>query len=78
MWYVTWSVTLREEHTSRVFEKRLLGRIIGQKRDKAVGGCRRLHNEEFHNLYTSPKVINSKKKRWAGHVASMGEIEIQI
>jgi hypothetical protein len=45
----TWSPTLREE----VFENRVLKRILGPKRDKVTGGCRKLHNEELHNLYSS-------------------------
>jgi hypothetical protein len=47
-----------------VFENRVLRRIFGPKRDEVTGGWRKLHNEEFHNLYSSP---------WAGHVARMGE-----
>jgi hypothetical protein len=42
-----------------------------------TGGWRRLHNEEFHNLYVSPdiiRVIKSRRLRWAGHVACMGEM----
>jgi hypothetical protein len=40
-----------------VFENRVLRRIFGPKRENVLGGCRRLHNEELHNLYTSPNVI---------------------
>jgi hypothetical protein len=50
-------------------------RIIGPKREEVAGGWRRLHNEELHNLYTSPNVIRgirSRRVRWAGHVARMG------
>jgi hypothetical protein len=47
----TWSLTLREEHRLRVFENRVLRRIFGPKRDEVTGGCRKLHNEELHNLY---------------------------
>jgi hypothetical protein len=50
---VTWSLTLREEHRLRVFEKRVLRRIFGPKRDEVTGGLRKLHNEELHNLYPS-------------------------
>jgi hypothetical protein len=46
----TWSLTLREEHTLRVFENRVLRRIFGKKRDEVTGGWRKLHNEELHNL----------------------------
>jgi hypothetical protein len=47
----TWSLTLREEHRLRVFEKRVLRRIFGAKRDEETGVWRKLHNEELHNLY---------------------------
>jgi hypothetical protein len=51
-------------------------RIFGPNRDEVTGGWRRLHNEELHNLYSSPSIIRmikSKRLRWAGHVAHMGE-----
>jgi hypothetical protein len=47
-------------------------RIFGPKRDEVMGGCRKLHNEKLHNLYSSPsiiRIIKSKRMRWAGHVA---------
>jgi hypothetical protein len=72
----TWSLTVREEHKLRVFENRVLRRIFGRKRDRVTGGCRKLHNEELHNLYSSPSIITiikSRRMRWAGHVARMGE-----
>jgi hypothetical protein len=72
----TWSVTLREEQRLRVFENRVLRRIFGPKRDEATGELRTLHNEELNDLYSSPniiRVINSRRMRWAGHVACMGE-----
>jgi hypothetical protein len=59
-----------------VFENRMLGRIFGPKRDEVTGGWRRLHNEELRNLYSSPniiRIIKSKRMRWAGNVARMGE-----
>jgi hypothetical protein len=71
----TWFGTLREEHRLRVFENRVLRRIIGPMRDEVTGGWGKLHNEELHNLYSSPSVIrmiNSKRMRLAGHVARMG------
>jgi hypothetical protein len=71
----TWSLTLREEQRLRVFENRVLRRIFGPKRDEVIG-WRRLHNEKLHNLYSSPsiiRVIKSRRKRWAGRVARMGE-----
>jgi hypothetical protein len=51
----TWSLTLREEHRLRVFENRVLKRIYGPKRDEVTGDWRKLHNEELHNLYYTPK-----------------------
>jgi hypothetical protein len=60
----------------RVFENRVLRRIFGPKRDEVTGGWRKLHNEELHNLYSSPsiiKMIKSRRMRWAGHVAPMGD-----
>jgi hypothetical protein len=70
----TWSLTLREEHRLRVFENRVLKRIFGPKRDEVTGECRKLHNEELHDLYSSPsiiRIIKSRRMRWAGHVALM-------
>ena len=70
-----WSLILREECRLRVFEKRILRRIFGPKRDEN-GGWRRLHNEELHSLYRSPnivRVIKSRRLRWAGHVARTEE-----
>jgi hypothetical protein len=60
----------------RVFENRVLRRIFGPKRDEVTGEWRKLHNEELHNLYSSPYIIRqvkSMRKRWAGHVARIGE-----
>jgi hypothetical protein len=72
----TWSLTLREENRLRVFENRVLRRIFGPKRDEVTGEWRKLQNEELHILYSSPNIIRqikSRKIRWAGHVARMGE-----
>jgi len=72
----TWSLTLREERRLRVFENRVLRRIFGPKRDEVTGELIKLHNEELNNLYSSPnivRVIKSRRMRWAGHVALMGE-----
>jgi hypothetical protein len=72
----TLSLTLRGEHRLRVFENRVLRGIFGPKRDEVIGGQRKLHNDELHNLYCSPSIIRmikSRRMRWAGHVARMGE-----
>ena len=72
----TWSLTLREERKPRVFENMVLRRIFGPRRDEVTGEWRRLHNEELNDLYCSPnivRVIKSRRMRWAGHVARMGE-----
>jgi hypothetical protein len=58
-----------------VFANRVLRRIYGPKRDEMTGGCRKLHNEELHNLYSSLNIIRrikTKTMRWAGHVARIG------
>jgi hypothetical protein len=71
----TWSLTVRVEHKLRVFENRVL-RIFGSNGDGVTGEWRTLHNEELHNLYSSPSIIRIIKSRgmmWAGHVARMGE-----
>jgi hypothetical protein len=71
----TRSLTLREEHRLWVFENRV-PRIFGPKRYEVMGGWRKLHNEELHNLYSFPSIITmlkSRRMRWAGHVARMGE-----
>jgi hypothetical protein len=73
---VTWSLILREEHRLRVLETRVLRRIFGPKRDEVIGEWRRLHIEERNDLYSSPniiQVIKSRRIRWTGHVARMGE-----
>jgi hypothetical protein len=58
-----------------VFENRVLRRIFGPKRDEVTGELRKLHNEELHDLYSSPSIIRIVKVRWlrwAGHAARMG------
>jgi hypothetical protein len=69
--------TLREEHRLRMFENRVLKRIFCPKREEVAGGWRILHNEELHNLYTSPNiisVINSRMMGWAEHVGCIEEM----
>jgi hypothetical protein len=57
-----------------VFENRVLRRIFGPKRDEMKGDWRKLHNEELHKLCSSPnRMIKSRRMRWAGYVARMGE-----
>ena len=59
-----------------MFENMVLRRIFGPRRDEVTGEWRRLHNEELNDLYSSPnilRVIKSRRMRWAGHVASVGE-----
>jgi len=59
-----------------VFENRVLRRMFGPKRDEVTAEWTKLHNEELNNLYSSPnivRVIKSRRMRWAGYVARMGE-----
>jgi len=59
-----------------VFENRVLRRIFEPKRDEVKGEWRKLHNDELNDLYSSPnivRVVKSRRMRWAGHVARMGE-----
>jgi hypothetical protein len=68
---------LREEHRLRVFENRTFRRMFGAKRAEVTGGRKKLHIEELHNSYSSPNIIRvtkSRRKRWAGYVARMGEM----
>jgi hypothetical protein len=64
-----------------VFENRVLRRIFGPKGDEVTGRWRKLHNEELHNLYSSPsiiRIIKSRRMRWAGQVARMGKRGMHI
>jgi hypothetical protein len=66
---------LRKEHRLRVFDRSVLRRIFGPKRE-VDRPWRKLHNDELHSLYASPtivRVIKSRGIRWVGHVARMGE-----
>jgi hypothetical protein len=70
----TWSLTLGEEHSLRVFKNGVSRKIFGPEREED-GSWRKLHNDELHSLYFSPnivRVIKSRRMRWAGHVARIG------
>jgi len=67
---------LKEERKLRVFENLVLRRIFGPRTDEVTEEWRRLHNEQLNDLYSSPnivQVIKSRRMKWAGHVACMGE-----
>jgi len=71
----TWSLTLREERRLRVFDKRVLRRIFGPKRQDVTRERKKRYNEELNDLYSAPNiswVIISRRMRWAGHVACTG------
>jgi hypothetical protein len=65
----------RDEHRLRVFENRVLRRIFGPKRDEMTGEWRKLHNEELHNLYSSPniiRIIKSRRMQIGKHLTQLG------
>ena len=65
-----------EERRLRVFENRMLRRVFGSKRDEVTGEWIKLHNEELSDLFPLPnivRVVKSRRMRWVGHVARMGE-----
>jgi hypothetical protein len=66
----TWYLTLRVEHSLKVFENKVLRRLFGPKRDEIMGDLRKLHNQELHNLYSFRniiRIIKSTRMRVAGH-----------
>jgi hypothetical protein len=70
---------LTGRHRLRVFENWVLRRIFGLKRNEVIGGWRKLHNEELHNLYSSPsRTIKPWRMRQAGYVAANGGEEEHI
>jgi hypothetical protein len=76
-----WSLTLREEHRLRMFEKKVLRRRFRPKKDDVMGGWRKLHNEELHDSDSSPsiiRIIKPRRMKWTGHVAQMRKKEMRI
>jgi hypothetical protein len=72
----TWSLSLREKGRLKVFESRVPRKMSGRKRDEVTVEWRKLHNEELSDLSSPPniiRVIKSRRTRWAGHLARMGE-----
>jgi hypothetical protein len=72
-----WSLILREERRLKVFENRVLRRVFGPKRDEVTREWRKSHNEELNDLsslHNIVRVVKSRRMRWAGHVARMGEV----
>jgi len=69
-------LTLREKRRLRVFENRVLRRVFGRKGDEVTGEWRKLHNGEHSDLYpllNIVRVVKSRRMRWAGNVAPMGQ-----
>jgi hypothetical protein len=65
----------------RVFKNKELRRIFGPKRDEVTGVWRKVHNEEFRDLYSSPsiiRIITSRRMKWTGQVARMGKRVMHI
>ena len=74
--YSTCSSTLMDGHRLRAFEKSVMRKRCGPKKDEVIGKWRRLHNEKLHGLYSSSniiRVIKSRRVKWAAYVARMEE-----
>jgi len=72
----TWSLTLREERRLRVFENRVMRSIFRTRKEQVTREWRKLHNEELNDLHSAHNifwVIKSRRKKWAGHLARVGE-----
>jgi hypothetical protein len=72
---------IKGEHRLRVFENRVLRTIFEPKINEETGGWRKLHNEELHDLYSSPsiiRIIKSKRMRWTEHVARMRRVMLIV
>jgi hypothetical protein len=71
--YENWSLILREKRRLRVFENRMLRRIFGHKRGEVKGEWRKCHNDELHDLYSSPTIVRviKSRMRWAGPIAGL-------
>ena len=75
----TWLLTLRKECRLREFENRVLRRIFEPRMDVVTADWRKIHKEELNDLYSSPNIlrmIRSRRMRWAGHVACIGERKV--
>ena len=73
--FETWPLTLRAEYYLRVFEKRVLRKIFGPKRDEVTGEWWRLYNVQHQDLYCSPNIVwvmRPRRMRWSRHVAHTG------
>jgi len=73
----TWSLTLKNGRRLRLFENTVLRKIFGAQRDEVTGEWRTIHNEELYDLYCLPNIVRvtkTRRMRWAGHVARMGEM----
>jgi len=73
----TWSATFRDEHRLRAYENRVLRNIFGPKRNEVTGMWIKLQKKELDDLYSSPNIIRvtkSRRLRWTGHVAYMGDM----